>query len=897
MELANQRAKQSHTMMKQARSPQVRQAQPQRHPSNEGSLSRQQQQSSQIEKKYKDLRNSYNELDIKLKNEVREKENVIRENRDLQRQIKKLQEKVQRLKHKNASLIDRFKGGNNELEVIREQTETLFSDEPQTEVVKISFIPKFSKSDENVNDSQDVQTQRIMNLQRLQSQQNNLGAQLRQKASMKESSAQQQERKVGNPIQAKIGRMRSPDIKASQSLLDQHQQNFIQQQREKIPTTPHQNGNNKYNQSEVSSNSKDNSTVASTHNKSTVRNPQSTVQSLNQSIVNDNQSQQSQRTNLQNSLNHPSFMESPNISKINNVQVLHSDSIIDDSPIQYSFEFLQQPKQSRKQIDLQNLDDPIKRESSRDRTHRRKQRAVLNPIMTSSFKQGTSNIHNDISRSLVCSSISSRLSTESYLLQKNFNIVSHFTKEMMNANQEQLQNKNELMKQLSLKSQLSVMNRRFQDVSMSSVSYGGDMDERNSNLKQLPNVQQKAKTLGDYLKDRLFQEFLIVGVPLSSEKRSQMDLGKGRFMADTLFMYFEDKKTDERRRVVKDFCFPCGVSVTYQSSADFIRRQLEKDKKTQQSSCFVFSLSGTNPEEQQIFSEIYCICIQFHDFFVDEKSNQINLTEKAFCLMFNNTHFKVQQKVLITLRNMYLDSRIKILKEVFENQQNKAANKIKLLVQEDSKEHINEINMIHYLRACRSKSFMMFQWQPCQKDQQQLYPRTFLCYHHHQVIEAPVPIMIGLLREQFETLDAVEIENRLWVLLDSTDQTLQISNPILDEGEKFIYEPNLNGLKEKIQPIYEELLVIGDIDLNECEEKCLQISKLIFESLKKSIIDLGGIVNQLKKLINIDFAALEKLLLKAAHPKDVEFLQRFMKTQMFVSYLEERLLSQGIILQ
>jgi len=26
-------------------------------------------------------------------------------------------------------------------------------------------------------------------------------------------------------------------------------------------------------------------------------------------------------------------------------------------------------------------------------------------------------------------------------------------------------------------------------------------------------------------------------------------------------MYFEEKKGDERRRVVKDFCFPCGVSV------------------------------------------------------------------------------------------------------------------------------------------------------------------------------------------------------------------------------------------------------------------------------------------------------------------------------------------------
>ena len=55
---------------------------------------------------------------------------------------------------KNESLRERFKESTHELEVIREQTETLFSDEPQTEVVKISYIPKFStKSEENVDDS------------------------------------------------------------------------------------------------------------------------------------------------------------------------------------------------------------------------------------------------------------------------------------------------------------------------------------------------------------------------------------------------------------------------------------------------------------------------------------------------------------------------------------------------------------------------------------------------------------------------------------------------------------------------------------------------------------------------------------------------------------------------
>jgi hypothetical protein len=60
-----------------------------------------------------------------------------------------------------------------------------------------------------------------------------------------------------------------------------------------------------------------------------------------------------------------------------------------------------------------------------------------------------------------------------------------------------------------------------------------------------------------------------------------------------------------------------------------------------------------------------------------------------------------------------------------------------------------------------------------------------------------------------------------------------IGNPILEEGEEQLYEPHLNGLKDKLKPIYEEIKMIGgkiiciitiiDSDLNECEEKSVKI--------------------------------------------------------------------------
>ena len=78
--------------------------------------------------------------------------------------------------------------------------------------------------------------------------------------------------------------------------------------------------------------------------------------------------------------------------------------------------------------------------------------------------------------------------------------------------------------------------------------------------------------------------------------------------------------------------------------------------------------------------------------------------------------------------------------------------------------------------------------------------------------------MIGLLREQYDTLNINEINNRIWLNLDESGKSSNGSiseNMIvlldIDEGEEYIYEPYLGGLKDKIRIIYEGIKLIGGI--------------------------------------------------------------------------------------
>lgn len=63
------------------------------------------------------------------------------------------------------------------------------------------------------------------------------------------------------------------------------------------------------------------------------------------------------------------------------------------------------------------------------------------------------------------------------------------------------------------------------------------------------------------------------------------------------------------------------------------------------------------------FTEIHCLCSTFHDFFVTEK-NEVYLVEKAFCMMFANDYIKLNYDVLILLKNIYIESRIRLLLQI-----------------------------------------------------------------------------------------------------------------------------------------------------------------------------------------------------------------------------------------
>jgi hypothetical protein len=70
-----------------------------------------------------------------------------------------------------------------------------------------------------------------------------------------------------------------------------------------------------------------------------------------------------------------------------------------------------------------------------------------------------------------------------------------------------------------------------------------------------------------------------------------------------------------------------------------------------------------------------------------------------------------------------------------------------------------------------------------------------------EVIEAPVPLIIGLLKEQFKSIEIESIEDRMWVFLDKSKDQIKVGNPILDKGEEYIYSPSLNQLKQKLKPL------------------------------------------------------------------------------------------------
>ena len=71
------------------------------------------------------------------------------------------------------------------------------------------------------------------------------------------------------------------------------------------------------------------------------------------------------------------------------------------------------------------------------------------------------------------------------------------------------------------------------------------------------------------------------------------------------------------------------------------------------------------------------------------------------------------------------------------------------------------------------------------------------------ILEAPVPVLLGLTKDVFKTFDYKEITNRMWVFID--DDQIEIEGSELQEGEQYIYEPYFNNMKATLQAIAEEI--------------------------------------------------------------------------------------------
>ena len=72
----------------------------------------------------------------------------------------------------------------------------------------------------------------------------------------------------------------------------------------------------------------------------------------------------------------------------------------------------------------------------------------------------------------------------------------------------------------------------------------------------------------------------------------------------------------------------------------------------------------------------------------------------------------------------------------------------------------------------------------------------------------------------------------------------------------------------------------------------MEISQLFETAFRENIINKSEIIKQLDSGIQIDevnLVAVQEEILAKSNQKDIPFLERFFKTQMFVSFVEEKL--------
>lgn len=66
------------------------------------------------------------------------------------------------------------------------------------------------------------------------------------------------------------------------------------------------------------------------------------------------------------------------------------------------------------------------------------------------------------------------------------------------------------------------------------------LDERRSIIKPISDMTShinRNKNLTDYLKEELFSEFLVIGLPYEEEKRFSLKLINENYITDTIYIY------------------------------------------------------------------------------------------------------------------------------------------------------------------------------------------------------------------------------------------------------------------------------------------------------------------------------------------------------------------------
>ena len=121
-----------------------------------------------------------------------------------------------------------------------------------------------------------------------------------------------------------------------------------------------------------------------------------------------------------------------------------------------------------------------------------------------------------------------------------------------------------------------------------------DVDERtHSHSKNIPVFQNRNKQLQDYLQQKYFSEFLIIGVSQEGvvTHKANPD-NEPKIASETLYMYPGENKNCERRNIIKDFCFPSGICFKQLNNLQELIIDLQKDLKAQNQLSFMFCLSG-----------------------------------------------------------------------------------------------------------------------------------------------------------------------------------------------------------------------------------------------------------------------------------------------------------------